>query len=147
MDKDWQQVINEDHALSRIIKAITEGPLGSLTKAELVEKAYFDEWKQERLVVKDRIVYWYKVCSRVSIRQLHTQSGLINTMPHSHCGLPYIPCRTPWSPLDDLPSHNSVLVDIHCKRHHQGGLGVCHIMTSGAPQFSRGPDAPVCLDL
>jgi hypothetical protein len=51
MEEDKQQVANEDHALSRIIKAIIEGPLGSLTKAKLVEKAYFHELKQEQLVV------------------------------------------------------------------------------------------------
>jgi hypothetical protein len=38
-----------------------------------VEKAYFEEWKQERLVVDDGIVYWYKVRNRASIRQLRTR--------------------------------------------------------------------------
>jgi hypothetical protein len=54
---DWHQAINEDHKLSIIVTAIREGPLGSLTKSELDEKAYFGEWKKEQLVVKDGIVY------------------------------------------------------------------------------------------
>ena len=66
-DEDWRQAISEDHDLSRIVQAIQAGPLGSLTKAELVEKAYFDEWKQERLVVEDGIVYRYEVRNRASI--------------------------------------------------------------------------------
>jgi hypothetical protein len=35
------------------MQAIKEGPLGSLLKAELVEKAYFNEGLQEHLVVED----------------------------------------------------------------------------------------------
>ena len=71
--EDWRQAINEDHDLSRIVQTITAGPLGSLTKAELVEKAYFNEWKQERLIVEDGIVYRYEVRNWASIRQLRTR--------------------------------------------------------------------------
>ena len=66
-DEDWQQATTKDHDLSRIVQALNDGPLNTLTKAELVEKAYFEEWKQERLVVEDGIVYRYKVCNRASI--------------------------------------------------------------------------------
>ena len=71
-DEDWRQAIQDDHDLSRIVQAIKDGPIGSLTKAELVEKAYFEEWKQERLMVEDGIVYRYKVRNQASIRQLRT---------------------------------------------------------------------------
>jgi hypothetical protein len=57
-DEDWRQAVAKDHDLSRIVQALKEGPLNSLTKAELVEKAYFEEWKEERLVVDDGIVCW-----------------------------------------------------------------------------------------
>ena len=72
-DEDWRQAIQNDHDLSRIVQAIKDGPIGSLTKAELVEKAYFEEWKQERLMVEDGIVYRYEVGNRASIRQLRTR--------------------------------------------------------------------------
>ncbi len=72
-DEDWRQATEEDHDLSRLVQALQAGPLGSLTKAELVEKAYFDEWKQERLVVEDGIIYRYEVRNRGSIRQLRTR--------------------------------------------------------------------------
>jgi hypothetical protein len=71
-DEDWRQAVAKDHNLSRIVQALKDGPLTSLTKAELVEKAYFEEWKQERLVVDDGIVCRYKVCNRASFQQLHT---------------------------------------------------------------------------
>jgi hypothetical protein len=38
-----------------------------------VEKAYFEEWKQEHLVGDDGIVYRYEVRNRASIRQLRTR--------------------------------------------------------------------------
>ena len=72
-DEEWRQAINEDHDLSKIVAALQDGPLGSLTKAGLVEKAYFDEWKNERLAVDDGIVYRYEVRNRASIRQLRTR--------------------------------------------------------------------------
>jgi hypothetical protein len=72
-DKDWRQAVAKDHDLSRIVQALQDGPLNSLTKAELVEKAYFEEWKQERLVVDDGIAYRYEVRNRASIRQLRTR--------------------------------------------------------------------------
>jgi hypothetical protein len=72
-DEDWRQAVAADHDLSRIAQALQDGPLNSLTKAELVEKAYFEEWKQERLVVDDGIVYRYEVRNRASIRQLRTR--------------------------------------------------------------------------
>jgi hypothetical protein len=71
-DNDWKQAIQEDHDLSRIVQAIKDRPLGSLTKAEVVDKAYFEEWKQEALMVEDSIVYRYKIRNRASIRQLCT---------------------------------------------------------------------------
>ena len=72
MDNDWKQAVQNDHNLSRIIQAIKDGPMGTLTKAELVEKAYFEEWKQERLMVEDGIVYRYKIRNRASIWKLCT---------------------------------------------------------------------------
>jgi hypothetical protein len=71
-DEDWRQAVAKEHDLSQIVQALKDGPLNSLTKAELVEKAYFEEWKQERLVVDDGIVYRYGVCNRAIIRQLRT---------------------------------------------------------------------------
>jgi hypothetical protein len=41
-DEDWRQATNDNHDLRRLVQALQAGPLGSLTKAELVEKAYFD---------------------------------------------------------------------------------------------------------
>jgi hypothetical protein len=32
MDNDWKEAIQDDHDLSRIVQAIKDGPLGSLTK-------------------------------------------------------------------------------------------------------------------
>jgi hypothetical protein len=72
-DEDWCQAIAKDHDLSQIAQALNGHPLNSLTKADLVEKANFEEWKQERLVVDDGIVYRYKVRNRASIRQLCTR--------------------------------------------------------------------------
>jgi hypothetical protein len=72
-DEDWRQATENDHDLSKLVQALQAGPLGSLTKTELVEKAYFDEWKQERLVVEDGIIYQYEVRNRGSIRQLRTR--------------------------------------------------------------------------
>jgi hypothetical protein len=46
-NEDWCQSVNEDHNLSRIVIAIQEGPLGTLKKAELVEKVHFEEWEKE----------------------------------------------------------------------------------------------------
>jgi hypothetical protein len=69
-DEDWRQAINEDHDLSLIVAALQDGLLGSLTKAGLVEKPYFDEWRKERLAVEDGIIYRYEVRNRASIRQL-----------------------------------------------------------------------------
>jgi hypothetical protein len=71
--KDWRQATKDDHGLSRLVQALQASPLGSLTKDKLVEKAYFAEWKQERLVVEDGIIYRYKVRNRGSIRQLRTR--------------------------------------------------------------------------
>jgi hypothetical protein len=71
-DEEWRQAVAKDHDPSRIVQALKDGPLNSLIKAELVEKAYFEEWKQERLVVDDGIVYRYEVGNRASIRQLRT---------------------------------------------------------------------------
>jgi hypothetical protein len=72
-DKDWCQSVAKDHDLSQIAQALNGDPLNSLTKADLVEKAYFEEWNQKRLVVDDGIVYRYKACNRASIRQLRTR--------------------------------------------------------------------------
>jgi hypothetical protein len=37
-DEDSRQAITKDHDLSRIVQALKDGPLNSLTKAELVER-------------------------------------------------------------------------------------------------------------
>jgi hypothetical protein len=39
--EDWRQAITKDHNLSKIVQALNDGPLNSLTKARPVEKAYF----------------------------------------------------------------------------------------------------------
>lgn len=71
MDKDWCQAINNDHDLSKMVIVIQEGPLSTLMKVESIKKACLDEWKGVWLVVEGGIVYWYEVCNKVSIQQLH----------------------------------------------------------------------------
>jgi hypothetical protein len=79
MDKDGRQAINDDHNLSKVVTVIQAGPLSPMMmKAELVEKAYFDDWKTERLVVEHLIA-------------MNASGPASKPVPHHHCGMPCIP--------------------------------------------------------
>jgi hypothetical protein len=49
--------LNQDHDLGKLLVAIHKGPPNNLMKANLVDKAYFGEWKKDILAVEARWHY------------------------------------------------------------------------------------------
>jgi hypothetical protein len=90
-DEDWRQAVAKDHDLSQIAQALQDGPLNSLSKAELVEKAYFEEWKQERLVVDDGIVYRLQSSQQGKHPTTTHLRGPTATQTHHHRGMSCLP--------------------------------------------------------
>jgi hypothetical protein len=70
-EDDWRDATSADHDLAHLATVLLAK--GTLTKAELTEKAYYEEWKGDRLKVGHGIIYRYEVVRRVSILQLRVK--------------------------------------------------------------------------
>jgi hypothetical protein len=69
---NWQEVTDHQyHDLALIIQIMTKN--GQLTKAQLSDTGYYEEWKNDRLEIDHGILYRYEVKHCISIRQLQVK--------------------------------------------------------------------------
>jgi hypothetical protein len=70
-EDDWRDATKADHDLAWLITALTDKL--PVSKAELTETAYYEEWKGDRLEVENGIIYRYEVTQRALIQQLRVK--------------------------------------------------------------------------
>ena len=69
--EDWKQAIQFDADLSKVVSRMEANQ--DINRRDVVEKKYFDEWKQNRLEVEDGMLFRYEASKRASLRQIRTK--------------------------------------------------------------------------